>query len=77
VRSHDRAPALEAYLVDPAGKRIDMAFAYVGLLPMFEAAGFHQVVETSARSAGLPRWLVRQWLIKKPSFWLGSFTSGV
>jgi GNAT superfamily N-acetyltransferase len=53
------APALEAYPVDPAGKRIDVTFAYVGTLPMFEQAGFRRVVETAARSAGLPRWLMR------------------
>lgn len=53
------APALEAYPVDPGGKRIDVAFAYVGILSMFEQAGFQRILETSARSAGLPRWLVR------------------
>jgi GNAT superfamily N-acetyltransferase len=53
------APALEAYPVDPGSKRIDTTFAYVGTLPMFEQAGFKKVLETSARSAGLPRWLVR------------------
>jgi GNAT superfamily N-acetyltransferase len=53
------APALEAYPVDPAGKRIDVTFAYVGTLPMFEQAGFRRVIETAARSAGLPRWLMR------------------
>jgi GNAT superfamily N-acetyltransferase len=53
------APALEAYPVDPGGRRIDVAFAYVGTVSMFERAGFHPVVETSARSAGLPRWLMR------------------
>ena len=53
------APALEAYPVDPGGKRISTSFAYVGTLPMFEREGFRRVVETSARSAGLPRWLVR------------------
>lgn len=53
------APALEAYPVDPGGKRIDVTFAYVGTLPMFEQAGFRRVIETSARSAGLPRWLMR------------------
>jgi GNAT superfamily N-acetyltransferase len=53
------APALEAYPVDPSGKRIDVAFAYVGTAGMFENAGFHRVVETAARSAGLPRWLMR------------------
>jgi len=53
------APALEAYPIDPGGKRIDVAFAYVGTLSMFEKAGFRRVIETSARSAGLPRWLMR------------------
>jgi GNAT superfamily N-acetyltransferase len=53
------APALEAYPVDPAGGRIDTAFAYVGTISMFEREGFRRVIETSARSAGLPRWLMR------------------
>ena len=53
------APALEAYPVDPGGKRIDVTFAYVGTLPMFEQAGFRRVIETSARSAGRSRWLMR------------------
>lgn len=58
ARSHG-APALEAYPVDPAGRRIDTAFAYVGTAALFERAGFRRVLETSARSAGLPRWLMR------------------
>jgi GNAT superfamily N-acetyltransferase len=53
------APAIEAYPVDPGGKRIDTAGAYVGTLSLFEREGFHRVMETSARSAGLSRWLVR------------------
>ena len=53
------APALEAYPVDPDGRRIDVAFAYVGILSMFEQEGFQRIVATSARSAGLPRWLMR------------------
>lgn len=53
------APALEAYPIDPGGKRIDVAFGYVGILSMFEKEGFRRVVETSARSARLPRWLMR------------------
>ncbi len=53
------APALEAYPVDPGGKRIDVTFAYVGTVPMFAQAGFRRVSETTARSAGLPRWLMR------------------
>lgn len=58
ARSH-RAPALEAYPVDSGGKRIDVAFAYVGILSMFEQEGFQRIIATSARSAGLPRWLMR------------------
>jgi GNAT superfamily N-acetyltransferase len=53
------APALEAYPVDPVGKRVDTALDYVGTLAMFEREGFRLVTETSARSAGLPRLLVR------------------
>jgi hypothetical protein len=39
--------------------RIDTAFSYVGTLSMFEREGFERALETSARSAGLPRLLVR------------------
>jgi len=58
ARKHG-APALEAYPIDPGGKRIDVTFSYVGTVSMFEREGFHRVVETSARSAGLPRWVMR------------------
>jgi GNAT superfamily N-acetyltransferase len=54
-----RAPALEAYPIDPQGKRVSTAFAYVGTVSMFERAGFEKVTETAARSAGLTRWLMR------------------
>ncbi len=53
------APGVEAYPVDPGGRRIDAGFAYVGIASMFDAAGFRRVVETGARSAGLSRILVR------------------
>jgi GNAT superfamily N-acetyltransferase len=53
------APAIEAYPIDPAGQRLDVAFSYVGFVPMFTAAGFVQLVETDARSAGRPRILMR------------------
>lgn len=33
--------------------------AYVGTTGLFEAAGFQRMFETKARSAGLPRWLMR------------------
>jgi GNAT superfamily N-acetyltransferase len=50
---------LEAYPIDPGEKRVDVTSAYVGTMGMFEEAGFQRVVETSAHSAGLPRWVVR------------------
>jgi GNAT superfamily N-acetyltransferase len=53
------APALEAYPVDTAGRRIHGTAAYVGTAGMFEAAGFRRVLETDARSERLPRWLMR------------------
>jgi GNAT superfamily N-acetyltransferase len=53
------APGVEAYPVDPGGRRIDAGFAFVGLAPMFDAGGFRRVVETRGHSAGLPRILVR------------------
>ncbi|MGH2379866.1 MAG: GNAT family N-acetyltransferase [Candidatus Limnocylindria bacterium] len=53
------APGVEAYPIDPAGRRVDAGFAYVGLVSMFDAAGFRRVRVTDAHSAGLPRLLVR------------------
>jgi GNAT superfamily N-acetyltransferase len=52
-------PALEAYPVDSSGKRVDVTFGYVGFTSMFESVGFRTVVETDAKSAGLPRILMR------------------
>jgi GNAT superfamily N-acetyltransferase len=62
AREHG-APALEAYPVDPGQTRISTSFAYVGTLAMFEKAGFQRITETAARSAGLPRWIVRLELV--------------
>ena len=53
------APGVEAHPIDPAGSRVDVGFAFVGLAPMFDEAGFRRVLQTDARSAGLPRLLVR------------------
>lgn len=53
------APAVEAYPIDPGGRRVDVSFAFVGLASMFDAAGFRRVLTTDAHSAGLPRLLVR------------------
>ena len=52
-------PGVEAYPIDPAGRRVDAGFAFVGIASMFDAAGFRRVTMTDARSAGLPRLLVR------------------
>jgi len=53
------APILEAYPIDPEGARLDVAFSYVGFTSVFEAAGFTRVLETDAKSASRPRWLMR------------------
>ncbi len=53
------APGVEAYPIDPAGRRVDVGFAFVGIASMFDRAGFRRVLETGARSANLPRVLVR------------------
>ncbi|ACQ79823.1 GCN5-related protein N-acetyltransferase [Beutenbergia cavernae DSM 12333] len=53
------APVVEAYPVDPGERRLSSAFAYMGTMSLFEAAGFVRVAETSARAGGAPRWLVR------------------
>ena len=53
------APGVEAYPIDPGGRRVDAGFAFVGLASMFDAAGFRRVRVTDARSARLPRLLVR------------------
>ena len=53
------APGVEAYPIDPEGRRVDVGFAYVGIASMFDALGFRRVLETGAHSAGLPRLLVR------------------
>lgn len=58
AREHG-APALEAYPVDTAGRRIHGTAAYVGTAGMFERAGFRRVVQTEAKSDHLRRWLMR------------------
>ena len=53
------APGLEAYPIDPEGSRVDVGFGFVGFTQMFERRGFRRVLETDARSARRPRWLMR------------------
>jgi GNAT superfamily N-acetyltransferase len=58
ARDHG-APMIEAYPIDAEGARLDVAFSYVGFTSMFESAGFERVIQTDARSARRPRWLMR------------------
>jgi GNAT superfamily N-acetyltransferase len=53
------APGVEAYPIDPAGRRANANFAFVGLASMFDRAGFRRVLTTDAHSDRLPRLLVR------------------
>lgn len=53
------APTLESYPLDAAGGRVSSAFAYVGTTGLFESVGFHRVTETTSKSGGMTRWLMR------------------
>jgi GNAT superfamily N-acetyltransferase len=53
------APGVEAYPIDPAGRRVEVGAGYVGITSMFDAAGFRRVLTTDAKSGRLPRLLVR------------------
>ncbi len=56
------ADIVEGYPADTAGDRISTAFAYVGTTGMFSRAGFRRVVDTTARTGGKPRVLMRKQL---------------
>ena len=66
AREHG-APGLEAYPIDAGGQRLDAGFSFVGLVSMFEKAGFETVAETSAHSAGRPRVVMRRMFGGEPS----------
>ena len=53
------APGVEAYPIDPEGRRVDVGAGYVGIASMFDNAGFRRVLVTDAHSGRLPRHLVR------------------
>ncbi|MDR1392362.1 MAG: GNAT family N-acetyltransferase [Bifidobacteriaceae bacterium] len=59
ARSHG-APAIEAYPVDNAGKRIDTTLAFIGTRSMFESAGFAKIADTESTSARIPRIIMRR-----------------
>jgi GNAT superfamily N-acetyltransferase len=54
-----KAPGVEAYPIDPEGRRVEVGAGFVGIASMFDAAGFRRVLVTDAKSGGLPRLLVR------------------
>lgn len=58
ARSHG-APAIEAYPVDNAGKKVDLTMAYVGTRSLFEKAGFEKASDTDSVINGFPRVLMR------------------
>ncbi len=53
------APGVEAYPIDPEGRRVEVGAGYVGIASMFDRAGFRRVLVTEAHSGRLPRHLVR------------------
>lgn len=53
------APGVEAYPIDPEGRRIEVGAGFAGIASMFDAAGFRRVLLTNAHSGRLPRHLVR------------------
>jgi GNAT superfamily N-acetyltransferase len=53
------APGIEAYPIDPEGRRVEVGAGFVGIASMFDAAGFRRVLVTDAHSGRLARWLVR------------------
>lgn len=53
------APGVEAYPIDPGGRRVEVGAGFVGIASMFDAEGFRRVVTTDATSGRLPRILVR------------------
>ena len=54
------APMLEAYPIESGAGRVSSAFAYVGTTRLFESVGFERIVQTSSKSGGRPRWLMRR-----------------
>lgn len=53
------APGVEAYPIDPEGRRVEVGAGFVGIASMFDAAGFRRVIVTDGHSGRLPRILVR------------------
>jgi N-acetylglutamate synthase-like GNAT family acetyltransferase len=54
------AAILEGYPADNAGARLSSAFAYTGTRTLFEKAGFTKVSDTTSKTGGLPRVVMRR-----------------
>lgn len=59
-------PMLEGYPVESRGQRVSSASAFAGTTNLFASQGFEKIVQTSARSGGLPRWVMRRDLRTSP-----------
>jgi GNAT superfamily N-acetyltransferase len=53
------APGVEAYPIDPEGRRVEVGAGFVGIASMFDDAGFRRVLVTRGHSGRLPRILAR------------------
>jgi GNAT superfamily N-acetyltransferase len=53
------APGVEAYPIDPEGRRVEVGAGFVGIASMFDKAGFHRVRATDGHSGRLTRIHVR------------------
>ncbi len=53
------APGVEAYPIDPEGRRVEVGAGFVGIASMFDAAGFRRVLVTGGHSGHFPRIVVR------------------
>jgi|SRR5215467_7881789 len=55
------AEVVEGYPVDVGGGgRVDVISGYVGTVDLFERAGFERAAQTTGRSGGQPRWVMRR-----------------
>lgn len=61
------APGVEAYPIDPEGRRVEVGAGFVGIASMFDAAGFRRVLVTDGHSGRLPRLLVRLDFARAPA----------
>lgn len=56
---------IEGYPADNQGKRLNRGFAYTGTRSLFEGAGFTKVADTTSRTGGVLRVVMRKSLVGK------------